>query len=152
MKRTYIFITGILIVCLTAILLCSCSMFKTDEEKIEARILNFLTAYNSGDMDGVLESLDSKTRNTYRATINIVQGIAGMKFDISDLFAVSIGTMSETDALTIEILEININDDENATVNAIMSYKDNIQQASDNVVLTMIKENNEWYIKNIENK
>ena len=145
-------ISSILIICFIFTSVVGCSLIKTDSEKIEERINEFSSAYNSGDFDGVLDCLDSKTRNTLRATLNITQGITGMKFNISDLFSVSVGVMSENDILNLKILKINITDKENATVNATMNYKDKIQQQSNNVVFTMVKEKGNWYIKDLENK
>lgn len=144
----------------------ACLFQKSDEELIEARINRFLTAYNTGDLDAVIECLDAKTRNTYKSTMNLVENIGGALlgkvtetkiglnlsdlFDFSDLFGISVGTISEDDILTVDIQEIIIEDETHATVNVTISYNTNIADLSEDAYFTMLKENGDWYIKNLE--
>ena len=53
------------------IVICSGCLGKSDEELIRDRMNTFLTAYNSGDLQGVLQCMDAKTRNTYQSALNI---------------------------------------------------------------------------------
>ena len=71
-----------LILALILLLPCvaSCSKEKeevpTTEELIKERIEQFVTAYNDGDMETVLDCLDAKTRNAFQAMLNLLGGLA----------------------------------------------------------------------------
>lgn len=139
----------------------ACSPQKSDEELIEARIDEFLTAYNTGDLDAVLNCLDAKTRNAYKSAIGITEALGGAvpnvggilgEISISDLFGISIGIMSKGDVLMVDIRQINIQDGTTATVDVTMGYKDKLDAFSSEAVFTMLKENGNWYIKNFEDK
>lgn len=110
---------------------------------------NFLAAYNSGDMDKVLECLDSKTRNTYTAAMNITGGLIGLtgfEVSISDLFGLGVGIMSDGDVLKLEQMDITIQSDTKATVSTTMHYKDYETSYSETVKFTLVKEDGDWYI------
>ncbi|MBQ2933855.1 MAG: hypothetical protein IJE02_04525 [Clostridia bacterium] len=143
-------ISVVTIIILLVILMTGCNFFKSDEQLIEERIEAFLDAYNSGDLDGVLECLDSRTRTTIESAIGITEAFTG-GVEVSDVFGISIGTMSEGDILTVDIQEIKIND-ERATVEVLASYKDAAAGFSEPAVFTMKKEDRDWYIKNFEDK
>lgn len=76
---------------------------KTDEDMITDRINAFATAYNEGDLDGVMATFDAKTRNTYEAAFKLMEGInfggsmGGMSIsgnlDFSALFGLSVGML-----------------------------------------------------------
>ena len=136
-------------------LLTACSYEKSDEELIESKINKFLQAYNSGDMDGVLECLDAKTKNTVKASMNIgsaLIGKTGFGITFSDLFSLGIGTMSEEDVLTISEKTINIESDVKATVDVTLGYKDKLSDMQEKAIFTMVKEDDDWFIKNLESK
>ncbi len=136
-------------------LLTSCFYFKSDEELIESRIDRFLDAYNSGDMDEVLECLDSKTKNTFKASAafgNALIGKTGFDYTLSDLFSLSIGVVSEDDILTVSDISISMVSDDKATVDVTLSYKDKLSDIQEKAVFTMVKEDGDWFIKNLENK
>ncbi len=130
----------------------SCNIFKSDEELIEDRISTFLSAYNAGDMEGVLECLDEKTRNMYQGMMNIAQGLGGKGFGVSDLFAVGVGVTSDGDLLSVDILDIQFESEEKATVLTVLTYRDKYQEASDRTVFTMIKEDGDWFIADMEDE
>lgn len=144
----------LLLLCLS--LLSACASSKSDEELIESKIHQFLKAYNSGDIDAVLECLDSKTKNTYKAAMNIGNVFIGKKtgynISLSDLFSLGVGTMSEDDILTISDTTITIVNDTKATVDVTLEYKDKMSDMQEKAFFTMIKEENDWWIKNLENK
>ena len=67
------------------IVICSGCLGKSDEELIRDRMNTFLTAYNSGDLQGVLQCMDAKTRNTYQSALNIgnvliPRGVSGLRY------------------------------------------------------------------------
>ena len=121
---------------------------KTDEQKIEDRMNDFLKAYNSGDFNGALESFDSKTRNTYKSVMNIgnaLIGLTGFGVDVSDLFTLGV-SLSEGDLLQFDELQITFLSDTKATVSTIMYYQGYQESYSKKVQFTLIKEDNDWYI------
>lgn len=142
----------ILIICLMCFYtMVGCTTTKSDEELIESKINQFFKAYNSGDMDSFLECLDCKTRNTYKSAMNIgnaLIGKSGFKIGISDLIGIAVGTMSEEDILTISQINIAIKSETEATVDVTLAYKTEISD----IKVTMIKEDNDWFIKNLESK
>ncbi|MBO4938704.1 MAG: hypothetical protein J6C98_06870 [Oscillospiraceae bacterium] len=145
MKRV---ISLIVIIAVLLVSLSACT-FKSDEELIEDRMNDFLKAYNSGDMDAVLECLDAKTRNTYKAAINIGSGLVGLtgfNVSIADLFGLGIGVMSDGDVLQLRNMKINISSDTKATVSATMYYEDYEGGYSDDVKFALVKEDGDWYI------
>lgn len=152
-QRKFLAVIMALFLCFS--LLSACASPKSDKELIESRINSFLKAYNSGDMDAVLECLDAKTKNTYKAAMNIgnvLIGKTGFGIKLSDLFGISVGTMSEDDILTISDTTINMVDDTKATVDVTLGYKDKISDTQEKAFFTMIKEDNDWFIKNLESK
>ena len=124
---------------------------KSDETLIEDRVNTFLTAYNSGDMEEVIACFDAKTRNTYKAAMNIGNGLIGMTgFDvgIADLFGLGVALMSDEDVLKLDDMEISIISDNRAIVQGPLSYRENQKSYSGTVKLLLVKENGDWYISN----
>lgn len=121
----------------------------TNEELIEERINTFLTAYNSGDMETVLECLDAKNRQTFQAMLNILGGFAGaltgFSVDLSDLFALGISTASG-DFMKLKITDIKVTDSTNAVVTATMDLNGSDTHT---IYLKMVYENDGWYIQNM---
>lgn len=129
----------------------ACNMWKSDEELITDRFNMFVLAYNNGDMDAVIECLDTKSQNIINATINIGEGVfSGLTgFDLSseDLFALGMGFMSE-DPLSVQISSIEITSETSAIVNLTMSLKEENMgvEETESGVLKMVKEKGDWYI------
>ena len=146
-----------LIFALLLITLCSCfdggsskkgggsSKPKTDEEKIEARINEFITAYNDGDMDAVLQCLDATTRNAFQALLNLMGGFvgsqAGFDIDLSDLFSLGVST-AEGDFMELEIRSIAMLDSSNAIATTFMD----LNGAESTIYFIMVYEKGGWYI------
>lgn len=118
----------------------------TNEELITERIETFLTAYNDGDMEVVLECLDAKTRNAFQAMLNILGGLAGsaagFNIDLSDLFSLGVSTTSG-DFMELEITDITVIDSTNATATTKMFLTGSGAQI---IYFEMVYENNGWYI------
>lgn len=152
-QRKFLAVITVLLLCVS--LLSACTLFKSDEELIESRINSFVKAYNSGDMDEVLKCLDTKTRNACQAAINIGNvfiGKTGYGFQLSDLFGLGASALSEEDLLTLSDITINLVDDTEATVDVTMKYDDTKASTQGSAVFTMIKEDDDWFIKNFESK
>lgn len=151
-KKRKIFAVLAVIVCfsLVAVFLAQ-YFFKSDEQLINERIDKFLNAYNSGDMSGVVSCFDAKTRNQFQGILNIgnalIGGSTGFGINISDLFGISVGSVSDEDILKATDRVITFKSDSLATVTITLSYKDNYSSMSDKAVLTMVKEGRDWFIK-----
>lgn len=115
------------------------------QKMIIMRINSFSSAYNSGDMDKVLECLDAKSRNTYKATFNLLGGFAGnlvgFDIDLSDLFSLGIST-AEGDYMDLTINGIDVEDSSNATVAATM----HLNGVKQKINFIMVYEDDGWYI------
>lgn len=126
---------------------------KTDEQLIEERIERFAEVYNNGDYDGVLECLDTKTRNTVSAMMNVGAAILGefgfdMGISLSDLFSLGVGLIGDDEILTFDIHSIDVQSANLAVVEVTM--KSAVGNLSEAAVFTMRKEDDDWYIRNLE--
>ena len=135
---------------LVVILSISCIACGPDnEELIKERITSFACAYNDGDMDTVLNSLDTETRSTLEAMLNLYNsllgGLTGFNFDLRDLFTLGVN-MTAGDMMELRIEEILVKDQENAIVVAVMDLGDSGEQT---VYFIMVYENKGWYIHDI---
>lgn len=101
----------VMVVCIMMISLTACFAAKSDEELISDRIDSFMKAYNSGDMDGVLDSLSAKTRNTLSSILSIgnslIGNLTGIGLSLSDMFGLGVG-LQAGDLLTISDVTVDI--------------------------------------------
>ncbi len=131
-----------------------CAKKKTDEELVRERIDTFVTKYNDGDFEGVLECFDAKTRNTLQATFNVmgglVGGLTGFSFDLGDLFTLGVAMMGG-EVLAIEVSEVSI-DGANAVATAQMGYADIGEESIENVYIILVKEEEDWFIQDMQDE
>lgn len=137
----------VILICLVTALLCGC---KSDEQKIEDRLNQFLFAFNTGDMEAVLDCYDAKTRNANKAILGLGNNLLGdslLGMSFQGLFALSVGLMSEGELLRVEDVVVEIHSSgTRATVSATLYYEDYSESHNSQIQLTMIKENGDWYI------
>ena len=134
----------------------SCTLIPSDEEKIKSKIDVFCTAYNNGELEDAIDCLDAKSRNKLNKTISLTQGVLGL-FGVSvdldqllkDLWGVSVLMISDENLLTIEIFEIEIEND-TALVRGRMKYEDYMTSSDNQVYITMVQEKDDWFIKDID--
>lgn len=123
---------------------------KNDRELIEDRIEEFTEAYNAGDYEEVLESLDKKTRNTYKAAMNLGESLFSgyTRYGISggDLFALGVGTSGFEDLLEFQMDDLSIAGDE-AWAEGTLNYGEDKMK----IKIFFVKEGRTWYIKEIGN-
>lgn len=140
----------ILLVMAILILVPMLSACQSDEEMIEDRVYAILDAFNSGDMEAVLDCYDAKTRNANKALMNIgdgLLGMAGLDVGLTDLFGLTVGLMSDVELVRVEDMQISINSDKTqATVVGNLYYTDVDGSWGMPLELTLIKENGDWYI------
>lgn len=121
---------------------------KTDEELIRERIDTFLTAYNDGDMEEVLNCLDAKSKNTFNALLNVMGGLAGgltgFSFDLRDLFSLGVAVMDGY-SLHFDISGVETNGGK-AVATATMNTS---PTEFSTVYISLIYENDAWYIQDI---
>ena len=124
----------------------------TDEELITETIETFLTAYNTGDMDAVLQCLDAKTRNAFQAMLNLLGGLAGsaagFDIDLKDLFSLGVST-TQGDFMGLEITNINVIDSSNAVATTTMNLTGAGVQT---IYFEMVYENDGWYIHDMTDR
>ena len=146
MKR----ILSCLLICvIISTLLAGCDL-RSDEQKIQDRLDDFLSAYNSGDFEKVLDCFDARTRNTYKAAFNIggslLGGITGLDIGFAVLFGLGVGLMSDGDILRLDNVQIEFVSDSRALVTATLHYQDYETSSSQDMQFNLIKEDNEWFI------
>ncbi len=132
---------------------------KSDEELISARIDAFLTAFNTGDFDGVLACMDAKSRNQCQALANMLEGIklgfsaggvsVSGSLNMADLFGFSIGSISKDDLMNMETVELKIQDGKYATLYTNLSYSVDIGSPEGNIKFELKKENGDWFISDM---
>ena len=141
---------AIMLLCST---LASCEEKKqpTAEELIEERITTFLTAYNDGDMEEVLECLDTKSKNKFNALLNvmggIVGGLTGYSFDLRDLFSLGV-TLADGDFMNLSISKIEVSGDKAVATTQMSLYPSGHQI----IYFSMVKENDGWFISDMTDK
>lgn len=144
MKKILLFILSVV---LAAFCLTAC---QSDEVKIENRVNEMITAFNTGDMEGVLDCYDAKTRNANKALLNIgseLFGMTGFDVGLADLFGLTVGLMSDGELLVVEDMQISVNSNgTRATVELTLNYKDVSNTDTVYQQLTMVKENGDWYV------
>ena len=145
---------SILVILAFIITLSGCVVGKSDEELINDRIDTFLSAYNSGDYDEVLECFTVKMRNTLKSATGIgdalIGGITGFDINMSDLFGLGAGILSDGDILTVSDMQITFQNETTANVEIVLKYNINGTDFSETTNFTMSKEKNDWLIKNIK--
>lgn len=135
------------VTCMIATMLCGC---KSDEVKIQERLDAALFAFNSGDMEGVLDCYDARTRNVNKAVLGIgnsLLGMGGIDIGLSSLFALSVGLQSDGELARLEDVQITIGaDGTRANVEAVLCYEDTDDTLELPLKITMVKENGDWFI------
>ncbi len=125
----------------------------TDEYLIQKCVEDFLTAYNDGDMDRVLDCLDAKTRNAMEAMLNILGGLAGSQvgfdIDLKDFFSLGVNTTSG-DFMLLDIINVEKQGNEKAVVTTSMSLPGGMD--NEKVFFMMVYENGKWCINDITDK
>ena len=108
----------------------------------------FETAYNNTDWDAMMDCMDESTR----AMMEMIMGFAdsimsdaiGFDMAMSDMFAMS-GLMLEGDFCEMEVVDIQI-DGDTARVTVRMTVDMYGYSDSEEMMLPMVKEGNDWYI------
>lgn len=131
-------------------------LIKSDEELIEERIYSFVNAYNSGDVDGLVECFDSKTKTTLKSALGIgnslLGGLTGFSVDLKDIFGLGMG-ITEGDVLTVQqVNNIQIGTG-TATADATIVLSDEwggSGKTTDDCTFYLKSENGGWYISNMK--
>ncbi len=131
-------------------------LIKSDEELIEERINSFVSAYNSGDADGLLECFDSKTKTTMKSALGIgnslLGGLIGFDISLSDIFGLGMG-ITDGDVLTVqEIKDIRVGTD-TATADVTIVFSDEwggSGTTTDDCTFYLKSENGGWYISDLK--
>ena len=120
---------------------------KSDDEKIVERLEAFETAYASGDLDGCLDCLDSKSRNALKGIGKISSALG---YGVGDLFSgmFSLGVATQDEQVKIKVKKINYTDKTHAKVTAdIWTSEDHLyKEATSEETFEMVKEKNDWYM------
>lgn len=141
-----IIITLVLVIIIS---LCLGLGIKTDEEMIIDRMQHFAHAYNTGDMEEAIACLDSKSRNTYMAALqvgNALIGLTGFNIGMTDLFSLGIAVSEEGEPIKFADLEVEMKSETEAKVHALMHFAGHGEQG-DKITFYMVKEDGDWYIE-----
>lgn len=147
-------IFAILLLVMSIILTSGCNLFKTDEQLIIERLDSFTTSYNAGDIDGAIESFDTKTKTLAQSMLGIgnalLGGIIGIDLDLKDLFGLS-AAFSGCDMIEISNMDNLTIDAETATVDVTLTMNEPINGTSvtEDVTFYLVKENGDWFISNL---
>lgn len=133
------------------------NIFKSDEDLINERIEEFVSSYNNGDMEAVMECFDQRTKSLMGATVGIgealIGGAAGFDVSMSDMFGLGAG-LNEGDMLKLRNIQFTVPEGaESVSVNAeitmSISFMGQSQSQSSSVQFEMVKEDGDWFISNI---
>lgn len=135
--------------CMILTMLAGCQL-RSDEALIRDRMEEFRDAYNSGDMEALLDCFDRRTRNTYRSALNVgnaLIGLTGFSVGIEDLFSLGVGVMAEGDVMAFGEMEIELLSDTKAQVTVELTYQDVEYSDTYTATFKLVKEDNDWFIK-----
>ncbi len=133
------------------------NVFKSDEDLINERIEEFVSSYNNGDMEAVMECFDQRTKSLLGATVGIgealIGGAAGFDVSMSDMFGLGAG-LNEGDMMKLRDVQFTVPDGaEKVSVDAVItmsiSFMGQSQSNSSSVQFEMVKEDGDWFISNI---
>ncbi len=145
----------LLMLCLVIPMVFACSeeeKEKTDKELIIERIETFVEAYNEGDIDAVLDCLDSKSKTEFEMMLKFLGWVAGTAAEteidleaiFKDLFSLGVN-LSSGDFMDLEINEVIITDD-SAVVVTVMGLK---TISPTTMYFDMVRQSGKWRIHNI---
>ena len=146
-------LTVFLIVATVCVSFAACAP-KTDEEMIADRIREFQNAYNSGDMDALIETLEPTTKNAMKATVSILQSLLGGKLGVdislSDLFSLGVYYMDDNGVIRFDIERIVIEESgTKAAAEVIMNYGQASSAQNVTAYFEFVKTNSGWFIKDV---
>lgn len=120
---------------------------KSDDEKIVERLEAFETAYASGDLDGCLDCLDSKSRNALKGISKISSAFG---YGVGDLFSgmFSLGVATQDEQVKFKVKKINYTDKTHAKVTADIWVSEDYlyKESTSEETFEMVKEKNDWYM------
>lgn len=151
-KHKKLVIAIIAIICAAAIAMTGTLVFgESKEEQVLAALDKFAIAFNSGDMEALYETMDSKSRNAVKSSSKIGSGLSGVDIQswMSLLLSLS-GMNSSEPVLKIEVHSIVFESGKKATLNSTMittvpSVFGN-QTEKTKVPINMVKEKGEWRV------
>ncbi|MBR1731901.1 MAG: hypothetical protein IJ725_05665 [Ruminococcus sp.] len=157
MKKTII---GIFLVVCIIISASGCGLFKSDEQKMQDRILALADAYNAGDVDALIDCFDSKTKSVINGALGIGNAIIGDLFDIDikveDVLRLGTGLAGLEYGDSLKINSINITKilGSNASAKVELSftnvYSEDKETTSGTISVGLSKENDDWFISKLE--
>ncbi len=124
------------------------NIFKSDEQLIRERVEEFETAYNNTDWEAMLDCMDASTRGMMEMVMGFADGFMseaiGFDIGMSDMFAMS-GLMLDGEFCEMEVVDIQI-DGDTARVTVSMTVEAYGYSDTEEMMLPMVKEGNDWYI------
>ena len=133
------------------------NIFKSDEDLIRERIEEFVSSYNNGDMEAVMDCFDQRTKSIMGATVGIgealIGGAAGFDISMSDMFGLGAG-LNEGDMMKISNIQFTVPEGAervsvNAEIQMSISFMGQSQSQSSPVQFEMVKEDGDWFIANM---
>ena len=135
---------------------------KSDEQLIRERIESFVVAYNAADFEALAECLDTRNRKMLQSVFSIADSVGGALFknitgvglDISlnDIFGLAMGYAGDVTLIEIDVNEISVESDKKATVSVTMTSDIDPNPFEVVEALILVKEKDDWFIKDIKLK
>lgn len=135
---------------------------KSDEQLIRERIESFVVAFNAADFEALAECLDTRNRNTLQSVFSFADSVGGALFknitgvglDISlnDIFGLAMGYAGDVTLIEIDVNEISVESDKKATASVTMTSDIDPNPFENVEALILVKEKNDWFIKDIKLK
>ena len=145
-KAKFFVLIPLIVVLIGAIVFASLYFFKSDEDKIQDRLDAFAAACNDGDMEGMVECFDKKTRKYYETSIGLVEGIfgglTGVDLPIGDMFEL-FGMQEMGGQVNMELVVNNIQINGNTAIVSVTMYESGSVETDQ---IKMRKEDDDWFI------
>lgn len=121
-----------------------------------------MVAFNAADFEALAECLDTRNRNTLQSVFSFADSVGGALFknitgvglDISlnDIFGLAMGYAGDVTLIEIDVNEISVESDKKATASVTMTSDIDPNPFEVVEALILVKEKDDWFIKDIKFK
>lgn len=125
-------------------------IYQANVSSPEKTLEKFEDSYNDQNVDGMIDCLEPDAQTAYGGVMAVLSGLTG--FDEQDIIEGIVGTVQSLDydnilSLDIIIHQIDYPTKTTAQVNAVMVFGEGTEQEWENVVISMVKVKDKWYME-----
>lgn len=159
MNRKKIRMLSCVLVLLVISSLTSCSKTDVQKESIKQTLVNFQSACNNADIDGMVDCINPTISKPIQVGMALISTLSGDAYDemleeistnIADsVFGQDYGGMDFLKSISFSDMKITVNKDK-ATVECTIQYKIAGELFDNYTTINMIKKDDDWYISGVD--